>query len=103
PFFLDEIQQTEYTIEFSWIKSFDLQDDAISYKVTIAKQPDMLEVLHESPDLVANNYSIDTLPPGRYYWKVIATDSKGNIQYPIDYIKINDEIYHFGVREFEVN
>lgn len=104
PYYMEEevpIEGNEHV--FSWGVSFDLQKDELYYDVTIARDPEMKQVLYSKKGLRINEYRVPKLDKGVYYWKVTVTDSQGNRQTSAD--KYTDEetgIEHPGVLRFEV-
>lgn len=62
-------------LSFTWNKSTDSQNDAISYQIQIATDNQFTQIVN-SANVTDNVYSI-TLDKGKaYYWRVKATDSK---------------------------
>ncbi len=102
PFYMNDVEQVGSKLRFSWDMSFDLQDDKISYEVTIASDKTFQNVVHHEADLIAPSFELAKLPAGSYYWKVTVTDSKGNTQGAFDYVLDSDGEYYFG-KEFEVD
>lgn len=87
---------------FTWEASHDLQGDKISYHFQISKTPDFASALINIADAQGFTYNIPALPAGRYYWRVLLTDSKGNNQIPFDYYRDNSGIVHWGVQQIIV-
>ncbi|MDQ8035843.1 MAG: CotH kinase family protein [Pedobacter sp.] len=86
----------------SWDKATDLQNDAVSYSLQIASQPDFatgsIKLSRTTSDLSATS---SVLPAGTYYMKVIATDSKGHSRAGFDRVSVSGQTY-FGVYEFSI-
>lgn len=102
PFYQHDVERNGDQIEFSWDISFDLQDDALEYEVTVAKDPEMKQIVYKESHLKDNTFSIKELSKGTYYWKVIVSDAAGNWQYSFDSYKDEEGNYYYGMREFEV-
>jgi len=102
PFFQNDVEQYDGQLHFSWDISFDLQDDALEYEITIAKDPGMSQVVFKQSHLKGNSLAIKELSAGLYYWKAIVTDAQGNMQYSFDTYIDEDRNYYQGMREFEV-
>lgn len=102
PFFMGEVEFEGGIAKFQWGVSFDLQGDDVKYHVQVAKGPSFSNPLYDK-DVDGVSLEIKGLSKGKYFWKVIAEDSKGNQVPSFDtYIDI-DSNYHFGVREFYVD
>lgn len=102
PFYLNDVEETGDKLQFSWETSYDLQDDKLLYDFTIATDELYQNVVHHVAGLETPSLELNKLPDGRYYWKVMVSDSKGNTQSTFDYVfdPIEDE-YYLG-RELEV-
>ncbi|MEG0471200.1 MAG: exopolysaccharide Pel transporter PelG [Solibacillus sp.] len=99
----DEIILEEDEHVFKWDPSFDLQGEELTYNVTIARDPDMQQVIHSKKGLKTNELRIPELDEGVYYWKAMVTDVQGNTQTPFEMYKDEDtDMNHFGVLRFEV-
>ncbi|MBS3943095.1 MAG: CotH kinase family protein [Dethiobacter sp.] len=90
---------------FRWSASYDLQGDPIYYDFQISKSPDFADILIEQSDLVKPEISVNPLPAGEYYWRVLIRDNQGNQQVAFD--TYNDEdaenVRYFGVHKIVVN
>jgi len=88
---------------FGWDISFDLQGDDLYYDVTIARDPEMQQVLYSEKGLRLNEYRVPELDKGVYYWEVTVTDSQGNTQNSFElYIDEDTKISYYGILRFEV-
>lgn len=103
PFYQDDIEYDDDVTMFSWGISYDLQGDQLVYDVTISKDYKFTQIIATKKDLMENSMEIPALPPGTYYWKVVAKDSKGNIQGSFDQYEDEEGQLFFGMREFEVD
>ena len=102
PFFMDDVIVELEKTQFTWAISYDLQMDNLLYNVSVAKDPLFTDIVAEEKGLKETTFTIGKLPPGKYFWKVTVSDSKGNAQSSFD-IYIDEEGNNFyGIREFEV-
>ncbi|MCR8657587.1 exopolysaccharide Pel transporter PelG [Paenibacillus endoradicis] len=102
PFYLNEVEIVNNKLKFSWELSFDLQDDELTYSIQIANDMKFTEIVKEENMIKGTTFTMEKLSPGRYYFKVLVTDSQGNVQYPFDSITVSSKEYYAGLREFEV-
>lgn len=104
PFYLDNvITEADGRQTYSWGLSYDIQGDDLVYDLTIAKDPGFSQIVVTKKDISMNTITLDGLPQGIYYWKVIVRDSEGHSQISFDkYIDTEDHPY-YGIREFEVD
>lgn len=87
-----------------WEAAVDMQNDAVTYTVEIADQPDFRS---GSKKLSRSQYAgtslqVNALPAGTYYLRVIATDAKGNTQNAFDRHTDASGRNYFGVLQFVV-
>lgn len=102
PFFMGEVEFKKDTALFKWGVSYDLQGDDVKYHVQIAKGPSFSKPVYDN---VTSGVSVEVkgLAKGKYFWKVIAEDAKGNQVPAFDTYKDIDRNSYFGVREFYVD
>lgn len=100
PIFLDaKIEGNE--IIFTWDQSFDFQGDTLTYKYQLSRDPLFKEILIEESGLTITTKTIELLPTGQYFWRVLVTDSKGNEQIPFDkYLTASG--FEWGVKELTI-
>ncbi len=87
---------------FGWDLSFDFQDDKIFYDFYLSKTPDMANPVVVKRDLFETELSIEPLPKGTYYWKVVIRDAKGNEMLAFDTYRNEAGKAFFGVKQYEV-
>lgn len=102
PFYYASEIVTDSTVEFSWDAAYDLQNDKVTYEFILSKDYELTMLLYNEKNILETNIVIDSLPKGIYYWKVIATDSKGNWQTSFERFTDNKLIREFGVRELVI-
>ncbi|MFJ7825497.1 exopolysaccharide Pel transporter PelG [Psychrobacillus sp. NPDC096623] len=102
PFYMDDIVVNKEEIMLSWVISYDLQMDNLLYNVSVATDPLFTDIVVEKKGLKENYFTIGKLPPGKYFWKVTVTDSKGNEQSSFDIYMDEEGNNFYGIREFEV-
>jgi len=101
PFYIGIPNKTDEGYVLNWDISYDFQQQDILYDMTLAKDPEMTEII-ESYTGIWPTYTFSILEPGNYYIKVTATDSDGNVQTAFDYYPVeNGKIY--GVKAIVVN
>lgn len=87
---------------FNWDPSYDMQEDMLKYSFYISTTYDFKAPLISMENLLSVKVDVPPLPPGKYYWKVLIKDSKGNTQIPFDYTIEKEVGYVFGTRELIV-
>lgn len=93
------------TIHFAWDTSYSYQGHTVTYRVQLANDYYMEDILYEADNIVEN--AIDApihLAPGTYYLKVFAKDSEGNEQVSLEHYEFSGAkfIYEHGVLEFTI-
>jgi len=103
PFYMDSVESDGIEISLSWAEAYDFNAEFIYYNVQIAKDwsfaPDT--VVYESLDQMPSNTTVPMLPPGNYYWRIIARNESGKTQIPFDQVATDSGI-HQGMRRFIV-
>ncbi|MCA1032253.1 CotH kinase family protein [Bacillus timonensis] len=88
---------------FTWEPSFDFQGDDLTYTFQLAKDPDMTTIFFEEKGLKYFHYEMDRLSNGIYYFRILTTDEKGNVQIPFDKFLSSEGTFHWGVQQLIVN
>ncbi|MDO3411578.1 CotH kinase family protein [Saccharibacillus sp. CPCC 101409] len=101
PFFLNDIQQKDAGILFSWGDSFDLQGDDLTYTFTLAEDP-LFEHIVKQEEVVDANLTLKEPAAGTYYWKVIVRDTGGHSQTAFDIYYDAEGAPYYGIRQIEV-
>ncbi|MED4532366.1 CotH kinase family protein [Metabacillus fastidiosus] len=102
PIFLHYERQKDQDV-FSWEASYDLQSDKLSYEFQLSNTPDFHSFIARMENAENFTHSIKALPAGRYYWRIIVRDGKGNEQIPFDYYRDNNGIMYWGVQQIIVS
>lgn len=93
------------SVHLSWDISYSYQGRTVTYKVQLANDYYMKDILYEADNIVENSIDADiNLPPGTYYLKVFAVDSEGNEQISLEHYEFAGAsfIYEHGVLEFTI-
>lgn len=102
PFYMNDVVQDGKTLHFDWGVAFDLQDDKLTYDVTIARDKYMTDIVYEKKGMKEIKFSIPALEKGIYFWKVIVTDEHGNKQDSFEIYIDSEEDLFYGIKPFEV-
>ena len=102
PFFLAEPETSGGETVFQWGASYDLQGDDIKYDFQVAKTPDFRNPISRQTGLQVTSVKLPQLEPGRYFYQVTVTDSKGNSNTAFDIYEDTEDVKYFGVVQFYV-
>lgn len=100
PFFLGEPEIINGVWTFRWDSSYDMQNDELVYNFMLSNDPNFKNLIVSYPDLKKTICSVSDLKPGKYYWKVVVYDSKGNWQEAFDDCKDDHNHTLSGVKVF---
>lgn len=101
PIFLHHTREGDKDV-FRWDASYDLQNDALTYRFELSRSPKFETLLEEQTDMTTFSHALPALDPGRYYWRVIVTDTDGNTQMPFDYYKDNNRYLYWGIQQIVI-
>jgi spore coat protein H len=103
PVYMDTPSKVSGGLAYRWDASFDLQGDAITYDLVVARDPQLADVVAEKKGLTATEVVLPSPGAGTYFFRVTIRDASGEWQIPfsswID--EANDKEY-YGVERFEV-
>lgn len=104
PFFLDKPVAMNGQMEFTWGESYDFTAQNITYHLRIAQDPQFTQIVYETNTTNLTRAVLDkTLPPGTYFWQVVATNQSGYTQYPFDRYIDSLGLPHNGVARFDIS
>ena len=90
-------------IEFKWGESYSFNDELIYYDFSVAKNPSFTDIVYRANDLIDNERIIEKIPPGKYYYKVIAKDKDKHEIEAFDIFYDEDtNLYYDGIKEFVI-
>ncbi|MCB2178353.1 CotH kinase family protein [bacterium] len=99
PFYLGTPQAVdETTMRFNWDASYDFDAEDITYTFNISTDYLFNNILFETQTKNLNYVEIDLLESGTYFWRVIATNESGYVQYPFDHYIDPEGDMHSGVK-----
>ena len=104
PFFLGTPLVGDGSVMFGWDPAEDLKGDTIQYDLQVSTSPTFATMAYEKTDFSELLVTVEDLPPGTYYWRVIARDDVNpgsNWQLAFDEVHI-DNTRHMGVGTFVV-
>ncbi len=105
PFFLGEPSETVQASgewRFNWDPSFDLQGDAVSYSFQLSESLLFDVFTYRQDNMYRTDVIVEGVKPGTYYWRVISSDSKGNMQIPYDYVRVRQTDAQYGKINTEI-
>lgn len=103
PFYIGSPYESDDTAgqwEIAWDPAYDFQNQLISYRAEISRQPDMTDPVatYEGRD---NSMHFEPLSDGIWYARVESEDSEGNKGMAFDTVVNGEQVYP-GVRMFEI-
>lgn len=91
PFYIATPVLEDGTLSMGWDASYDFDGEMISYRATLARDPDFADVLTMEEDLVVPQLSVEDPGEGQYFLKVEATNASGYTQVAFDtYVRVDN-------------
>ncbi len=104
PFFLGIPERNGDTLIFNWGEAYDFHAQDITYRFMVARDWDFKDIVVDRTLTNITNIQIEPLEPGKYFWRVAATNTLGKTQLPFDsYFDFTNNIYHSGLKLFSIN
>lgn len=104
PFFLGNVTRNEAgQFTFSWDDAYDFHGSLVQYDMEIATDWIFAEetIVYRQTDMLQLHVDVDKLPPGEYWWRVVAKNASGKTQIAFDF-KETSTGRHAGMREIRV-
>ena len=104
PVFAGDPRRSGSIVHFMWESSYDLQQENLTYRLRLARDPQMQQIIFSVSDLIGTSYDYPgDLPDGTYYLAVQIFDSSGHDQISLDYfIDPDTNVYYYGVRQVKL-
>ena len=91
PFYIATPVLEDGTLSMGWDASYDFDGEMISYRATLARDPDFADVLTMEENLVVPQLSVEDPGEGQYFLKVEATNASGYTQVAFDtYVRVDN-------------
>ena len=91
PFYIATPVLEDGVLSMGWDASYDFDGEMISYRATLARDPDFADVLTMEEDLVVPQLSVEDPGEGQYFLKVEATNASGYTQVAFDtYVRVDN-------------
>lgn len=99
PFFIGTPTVSDGTMTVNWAESYDFADEWLTYTATVARDPDMTDVVstYTGDDL---STTLDDPGEGQYYLQVTVSDASGNTQDAFDIFRKDDGEKVYGCIAF---
>lgn len=102
PFYIGVPYQNNDHLEIMWDPAYDFNSETITYSFELATDSAFQNILVRQDQLLLPSVTLDLLPEGQYFIRVIATNESGYSQYAFDYyVTENGKIY--GTKCFYVD
>lgn len=98
PFYLGTPKLVGDELQFNWEESYDFDAQDITYRFMVSRDWDFQEIIVDATTTNITLSTIDVLEPGVYFWRVIATNQDGKVQYPFDYYMDAEGYQHSGMK-----
>ena len=90
------------TMSFSWDTAFSFDKLFITYTFELSRDIQFTDVIYTESGLVFPILDVETPPPGRYFYRITATDENGRSQRTLAYLSDSQFIVYEGVLCFDV-
>lgn len=103
PFYMHDVTTDGDALLLGWDSAYDFDGEFIRYDVQVARDWSFESgtVVYESLGQLDTQALVETLQPGTYYWRVVATNESGYTQIAFDQVE-TDSGAHGGTRRFVV-
>jgi spore coat protein H len=104
PYFLGTPKRNGDTLIFNWGEAYDFHAQDISYHFMVARDLEFTDIVVDKTQTNITNIQIEALEPGKYFWRVAATNQLGKTQLPFDTIfDYTHNIQYSGLKLFSIN
>jgi len=102
PFYLGSPTISGDMLSFEWDESYNFKPQNVTYHFSVSKDPTFRKIIYETDVLNQTITEAPVFEPGTYFWRVIATNEAGKIQYPFDDYEDPDGYPYDGMKIFSI-
>jgi spore coat protein H len=102
PFYLSTPEISGDKMIFKWDEAYCFTPQDVTYHFEISKDFDFKKIIYENDLLNLTTETTDVPEPGRYFWRVVATNAAGKIMYSIESYTDSSSHTHDGMRSFTI-
>lgn len=99
-FYMDSPEVVGDKLVFRWDEVYNIDPQDVTYRIEISTNYDFTNIIYQKDLINTATEQISVPEPGTYFWRIIAINASGYIQYSIE--SYNDERGHLhdGMRSF---
>lgn len=101
PFYIGVPKEENGKVTVAWSASYDFAQKPILYDVEVARDPEFKDLIKNQNDVRGLSITMDKLPKGQYFIRVVAKNSEGKIQHAFDRYR-KDLAVLYGIKSFYV-
>jgi len=98
PYFLGTPKIVDDILIFNWEEAYSFDAQNTEYYFIISRDWEFQDIVYETTLTNVISHEIELLEPGTYFWRVIATNEDGFIQYPFDNYRDAEGKRHSGMK-----
>lgn len=102
PFYLGTPTRVENSLQFIWDEAYDFDAENIAYHFEVSTDFHFSNIISQKDTMNITSVDTEIFPPGDYFWRVIATNESGKIQYPFDAYLDEDFYPYAGMKFFTI-
>jgi len=102
PYFMDTPEISDGGMILRWDQAYNIKPQDVTYHIEISKDFNFKDVIYETDIVNVTTLTTAVPEPGTYFWRVIATNAAGKVQYSIESYIDKEEHLHDGVRSFTI-
>lgn len=85
PFYLGDPDVSDNKLKFVWDAAYDFDQETISYTLEISEDYLFTDTVYREENLLVPEAEAEMLPPGQYFYRIIARNTSGYEQMAFDY------------------
>lgn len=98
PFTMNTPVANNNKLMFTWGTSYDFDGQDIIYDFAVSTDWEFNNIVTESSLTNTTEFQVDMLPPGTYFWRVIAKNNSGQVQVSYNYYLDANSINRYGMK-----
>jgi spore coat protein H len=102
PYYLDRPEITGGKMVFRWDEAYNFIPQDVTYRFQVSKDFYFSNIVYEKDIINLTTEETPIPKPGKYFWRVIASNLAGKVQYSIESYVDTDGHLHDGMRSFTI-
>ncbi|MFN8382600.1 MAG: CotH kinase family protein [Anaerolineales bacterium] len=102
PFYLGTPVVSAGVLTFEWEEAYNFTPQSITYHFEVSRDPRFTSIIYQADTVNVTTLDVPLFDPGNYFWRVLAVNEAGKVQYAFDDYEDADGYPYGGLKLFTI-